>query len=153
MSYDGFQALRVALDAGVATVTIDHGAINLFDLTLIGELDRLGRELEADDAVRAVVLVRSRPRRPSLSTPICIVVAPRARRASDGQASTRVTIITPAIGGIVTATSSSSAATRACGAGVPADLREVSPVSGSVGMPASMRSAMSRVTASRPAAS
>jgi enoyl-CoA hydratase/carnithine racemase len=61
MSYDGFQALRVALDAGVATVTIDHGAINLFDLTLMGELDRLGRELEADDAVRAVVLQSANP--------------------------------------------------------------------------------------------
>lgn len=61
MTYDGFQALRVTLDQGVATVTIKHGEINLFDVTLIGEMDRLGRALEADDAVRAVVLQSANP--------------------------------------------------------------------------------------------
>lgn len=61
MTYDGFQALRVTLDQGVATVTIEHGEINLFDMTLIGEMDRLGRVLETDDAVRAVVLQSANP--------------------------------------------------------------------------------------------
>ena len=61
MSYDGFQALRVAVAHGVATVTIEHGAINLFDLALIGEMDRVGRLLEADAGVRAVVLESANP--------------------------------------------------------------------------------------------
>lgn len=62
MSYDSFKSLRVALDAGVATVTIDHGEINLFDLTLMGDLDRFGRMVEADDTVRAVVLQSANPK-------------------------------------------------------------------------------------------
>ncbi len=56
MAYDGHHALRVAVDRGVAYVTIDHPPINLLDLTLIGELDRAGRELETDSAVNVVVL-------------------------------------------------------------------------------------------------
>ena len=62
MTYDGYHALRVAIDVGVATVTIEHGEINLFDLALMGELDRLGRTLEADDAVRVVVLQSANPK-------------------------------------------------------------------------------------------
>jgi enoyl-CoA hydratase/carnithine racemase len=61
VNYDGFQALRVSLDQGLATVTIKHGEINLFDRTLIGEMDRLGRVLEGDDEVRAVVLQSGNP--------------------------------------------------------------------------------------------
>jgi enoyl-CoA hydratase/carnithine racemase len=61
MTYDGFQALRVACDGGVATVTIAHGGINLFDITLIGEMDRVGRMLAADDAVRAIVFESANP--------------------------------------------------------------------------------------------
>ncbi len=62
MSYDGFKSLRVALDAGVATVTIDHGEINLFDVTLMGDLDRFGRMAAADDTLRAVVLQSANPK-------------------------------------------------------------------------------------------
>ena len=58
MSYDGFKALRVRIEGGVAWLTIDHPPINLFDVALITEMDRVGRALEADDAVR-VVVVRS----------------------------------------------------------------------------------------------
>jgi enoyl-CoA hydratase/carnithine racemase len=61
MSYDGFQALRVAVAHGVATVTIEHGAINLFDLVLISEMDRVGRLIEADANVRAVVIESANP--------------------------------------------------------------------------------------------
>lgn len=61
MSYDGFQALRIGVRDGVATLTIDHGPINLFDLTLMAEMDRAGRLLEADDAVRAVVIESANP--------------------------------------------------------------------------------------------
>src|SRR5437868_3683352 len=56
MAYEGYSAVRVAVDRGVASVTIDHPPINLLDMTLIGELDRAGRELETDPAVTVVVL-------------------------------------------------------------------------------------------------
>jgi enoyl-CoA hydratase/carnithine racemase len=61
MAYENYRALRVAVERGVARVTIDHGEINLFDLTLIVEMARLGPELEADEAVRVVVLQSANP--------------------------------------------------------------------------------------------
>jgi len=59
--YDGFQALQVRLEAGIAWVTIQHPPINLFDVVLITEMDRLGRALEADPAVRVVVMRSADP--------------------------------------------------------------------------------------------
>src|SRR2546427_10797483 len=61
MAYSGYDCLRIGLDRGVATVTIDHPPINLFDLALIGEMDRVGRELEADGDVRVVVFQSANP--------------------------------------------------------------------------------------------
>jgi enoyl-CoA hydratase/carnithine racemase len=61
MPYDGLQALRVAVAEGVARVVIDHPPINLFDAVLIGEMDRVGRALEADPQVRVVVLESADP--------------------------------------------------------------------------------------------
>lgn len=61
MAYEGYECLRVRSQGGVATVTIDHPPINLFDMALIGEMDRAGRELEADAAVRVVVLQSANP--------------------------------------------------------------------------------------------
>lgn len=61
MAYDEYSCLRVRVEDGVATVTIDHPPINLLDAPLIVELDRVGRELEADDAVRVVVLGSADP--------------------------------------------------------------------------------------------
>ena len=61
MANHDYQALRVAIDRGVAFVTIDNGPINLLDQTLIGDLDRAGRELEADPAVKVVVLQSANP--------------------------------------------------------------------------------------------
>ena len=61
MPYDDYSCLKIRSEAGVATVTIDHPPINLFDLALIGEMDRLGRELAHDDAVRVVVLESADP--------------------------------------------------------------------------------------------
>ncbi|NRA01636.1 MAG: enoyl-CoA hydratase/isomerase family protein [Myxococcales bacterium] len=61
MGYDGFEALRVEVDRGVAFVTIDHPPINLFDLQLMQEIERVGRELEADDAVLAIVFRSANP--------------------------------------------------------------------------------------------
>jgi enoyl-CoA hydratase/carnithine racemase len=61
MRYDDLTALRVRIDAGVAWVTIDHPPINLFDRTLITEMDRLGRAVEADPDVRVVVIESADP--------------------------------------------------------------------------------------------
>src|SRR5438445_10499068 len=61
MAYTGYDCLRIDLHRGVATVTIDHPPINLFDLALIGEMDRVGRELEADGDVRVAVFQRANP--------------------------------------------------------------------------------------------
>ena len=61
MAYDDYRCLRVRLDRGVAFVTIDHPPINLLDLALMRELDALGKELEVDDAVRAVVFDSADP--------------------------------------------------------------------------------------------
>jgi enoyl-CoA hydratase/carnithine racemase len=61
MAYDGYETLRVTVEDGVARVTIDHPPINLFDLALMLELDRLGREVDVDDSVRVVVVGSSNP--------------------------------------------------------------------------------------------
>jgi enoyl-CoA hydratase/carnithine racemase len=61
MPYDDYSALRVTVADGIARATIDHPPINLLDLTLILELDRFGREVEADDEVRVVVLDSADP--------------------------------------------------------------------------------------------
>lgn len=54
--YEWATALRIDLAAGVATVTIDHPPINLFDLPLYPEMARLAAQLAGDDDVRVVVL-------------------------------------------------------------------------------------------------
>jgi enoyl-CoA hydratase/carnithine racemase len=56
MAYDGYQALRIGVAGGIARATIDYPPMNLLDLALIIELDRFGREVEADDSVRVVIL-------------------------------------------------------------------------------------------------
>jgi enoyl-CoA hydratase/carnithine racemase len=61
MVYDSFRTLRVAVDEGVAFVTIEHGEINLMDLAMLDDLDRVGRQLEADPAVKVVVLQSANP--------------------------------------------------------------------------------------------
>ena len=61
MAYEGYECLRVAVDGGVAWVTIDHPPINLFDLPLIQEIDRVGCELEADAGVRVAVFQSANP--------------------------------------------------------------------------------------------
>jgi enoyl-CoA hydratase/carnithine racemase len=61
MPYDDYRALRVEVEAGVARVTFDHPPLNLLDATLIGELIRLGPELERDSDVRVVVLQSADP--------------------------------------------------------------------------------------------
>ena len=61
MAYDGYSGLKVAVDRGVAFVTIDNPPINLLDIPLITDLDGAGRQLEADPAVKVVVLQSANP--------------------------------------------------------------------------------------------
>ena len=61
MPYAGYVCLKTRLDRGVLLVTIDHPPINLFDLPLMQEIDRLGREVEVDDDVRVVVFDSANP--------------------------------------------------------------------------------------------
>ncbi len=61
MAYDNYQALRIESGGGIARATIDHPPINLLDLELIIELDRFGREVEADESVRVVIVDSADP--------------------------------------------------------------------------------------------
>ena len=61
MGYDNYSTLSVRVDKGVAFVTIDHGELKLLDLAMLTDLDRVGRELEADAAVKVVVLQSANP--------------------------------------------------------------------------------------------
>ena len=56
MVYEGYDTLRVTVDGGVATVTIDSPPINLFDLKMYLEMQRLAAELDDDRDARVVVL-------------------------------------------------------------------------------------------------
>jgi enoyl-CoA hydratase/carnithine racemase len=61
MPYSDYNCVQITFDSGVAFVSIDHPPINLLDEVLSQELDRLGRELEVDEAVRVVVLQSALP--------------------------------------------------------------------------------------------
>jgi enoyl-CoA hydratase/carnithine racemase len=61
MKLSDYKYLRFRFEAGVAFVSVDYPPINLLDEQLSGELDRLGRELEADDSVRVIVLQSALP--------------------------------------------------------------------------------------------
>ena len=61
MTYDGYRTIRIVVDAGVAFATLDHPPINLLDLELLGDLDRLSRELAVDSSVRVLVVSSANP--------------------------------------------------------------------------------------------
>jgi enoyl-CoA hydratase/carnithine racemase len=61
MQYSDYKCFRLRFDSGVAFVSIDHPPINLLDEILSEEFDKLGRELEADETVRVVVLQSALP--------------------------------------------------------------------------------------------
>ncbi len=61
MSYSDYNCFRFRFDSAVAFVSIDHPPINLLDDALSQEFDRLGRELEADQSVRVVVVQSALP--------------------------------------------------------------------------------------------
>ena len=56
MPYSDYKCFQFRFDAGVAFVSVNHPPINLLDEILSQEFDQLGRQLEADDSVRVVVL-------------------------------------------------------------------------------------------------
>ena len=61
MAYEDYDCLKIRTDRGVAFVTIDHPPINLFDMNLIAEMNRIGIEIEADDDIRVVVFDSADP--------------------------------------------------------------------------------------------
>src|SRR5580692_3204569 len=56
MDYSDYKCFVFRLDSGVAFVSINYPPINLLDEVLSQEFDQLGRQLEADDNVRVVVV-------------------------------------------------------------------------------------------------
>jgi enoyl-CoA hydratase/carnithine racemase len=61
MANPDYTTLAITREKGVATVTLDHPPMNLLDLALMTDLERLGRELEADTEIRAVVFQSANP--------------------------------------------------------------------------------------------
>lgn len=61
MSYEAYEFLKVRVDRGVAFVTIDNPPINLLNRTLFRELNRIAKEIIADDAVKVVVFDSANP--------------------------------------------------------------------------------------------
>ena len=61
MNIEGYKTMSLAESNGVLTATISHGDLNLLDLVMLDELDRLGREVEADPAIKVLVLQSANP--------------------------------------------------------------------------------------------
>lgn len=61
MPYDDMELLHVSVADGVCRATIDNPPINLLDVPLMLELDRLGREVTDDARVRALVVDSANP--------------------------------------------------------------------------------------------
>jgi enoyl-CoA hydratase/carnithine racemase len=61
MAYEDYKLLQVEVSGRECRVTIDNPPINLLDVPLMIELDRLGREVEADRDVRVLVVRSANP--------------------------------------------------------------------------------------------
>jgi enoyl-CoA hydratase/carnithine racemase len=61
MVYEGYQLIRVAAINGVCRATIDNPPINLLDIPLLTEIDRLLREVATDDDVRVLIVDSADP--------------------------------------------------------------------------------------------
>ena len=61
MPYEDFRLLRVDVDGRVCRATIDNPPINLLDVPLMLELDRLGREVASDPDVGVLVVGSANP--------------------------------------------------------------------------------------------
>ncbi|MCX5015420.1 enoyl-CoA hydratase/isomerase family protein [Streptomyces sp. NBC_00555] len=60
-SYDEYISLRVAIDAGVARVTLDNPPVNMLDTALINELHDFAGAVRGDDRVRVIVVQSADP--------------------------------------------------------------------------------------------
>lgn len=61
MKYGRFKFLKIRIDQGVAFVTIDNPPMNLLNMELIGEFNRLQRKVARDDDVRVIVFDSADP--------------------------------------------------------------------------------------------
>ena len=61
MAYEDLKLLKTRLDQGVLFVTIDNPPINLFDIQLMQEMNRIGKEVEVDTEVRVIVFDSANP--------------------------------------------------------------------------------------------
>jgi len=61
MPYERYQRMKIQVDRRVAFVTIDHPPMNLLDIVLMKELNRIGKELEADNEIRVAVFQSGNP--------------------------------------------------------------------------------------------
>jgi enoyl-CoA hydratase/carnithine racemase len=61
MAYDDYRLLRVTVDGAICRATIDNPPINLLDVPLIAEIDRLTREVAADETLHVLVVDSADP--------------------------------------------------------------------------------------------
>jgi len=61
LAYQGYHALHITLDHGLATVTIGHPPLNVLDTALITELMRFASAVRADEQVRVIVFQSADP--------------------------------------------------------------------------------------------
>lgn len=61
MVYEDYQLIRVAAHGGICRATIDNPPINLLDVPLLTEIDRLLGEVAADDEVRVLIVDSADP--------------------------------------------------------------------------------------------
>jgi enoyl-CoA hydratase/carnithine racemase len=61
MAYEGYKCFKIRMDRGVAFATIDHPPMNVLDVELLLEIDRIGQEVEADPKVKVVAFNSADP--------------------------------------------------------------------------------------------
>jgi len=61
MTYESFEAIRVAVDAGVATVTLDNPPVNVEDAKLVRDLTQFARTVATDSSVQVIVYQSANP--------------------------------------------------------------------------------------------
>jgi len=61
MPYERYQRMKIQVDRRVAFVTIDHPPMNLLDIVLMKELNRIGKELEVDHEIKVAVFQSGNP--------------------------------------------------------------------------------------------
>lgn len=61
MSYADYRLMRVAVAGGICRATIDNPPLNLLDLPLADEIERLTQQVAADDRVRVLVVDSADP--------------------------------------------------------------------------------------------